>query len=70
VDTHAATPGAIRYSTIPSFKGLEAEVVFLIDADTDDSRFNRSTRYVAVSRATHALHIYQSGRGWAPFSNQ
>lgn len=64
-DSHEHRDGHLRYCTIGSFKGLEAEVVFLIDADEEDARFDRSARYVAVSRATHALHIYQKGSGWS-----
>jgi hypothetical protein len=49
---------AVLYSTIRSFKGLEADVVILVDlGDFREGLFERSDLYVAASRAKHRLHV-------------
>ena len=53
------------YETVSAFKGLEAPVVFFVDVDQDDPRCGRKAQYVAASRATHALHVFPRGGGWA-----
>ena len=46
------------YSTIRSFKGLEDDVVILVDmGDLRDGIFERAELYVAASRAKHRLHV-------------
>ena len=49
----------VLFSTIRSFKGLESDIVVLIDMVAPDSRknFTRSDFYVACSRAKHVLKI-------------
>ena len=49
----------ILYSSIRSFKGLEADAVILIDVPEPDSipHFTRSDFYVGCSRAKHVLVI-------------
>ena len=45
----------IRYSTIHSFKGLESQVVMLVDIDEVDDDRSRSLLYVGMSRARSLL---------------
>ena len=45
----------IRYSTIHSFKGLESQVVMLVDIDEVDNDRARSLLYVGMSRARSLL---------------
>ena len=40
--------GALLHTTFWSFKGLEAEIVLLVDVDPLDPRCNRAARYVAA----------------------
>lgn len=49
----------VLHSTIGSFKGLESDVVILVDIDPCDERCSRSARYVAASRAVHRLHVFE-----------
>ena len=60
VDDHGKTaiPGAIRYATPHRFKGLEADVVLLVDVDGDVDRCRPRSLYVAASRARHRLFVY------------
>ncbi len=49
---------AVLYSTIRSFKGLEADVVVLVDlGDFREGHCERADLYVAASRAKHRLHV-------------
>lgn len=58
VDHRLPQPGdALSHATISGFKGLEADVVVLLDLDPDDPRCSRAARYVAASRARHRLHV-------------
>jgi superfamily I DNA/RNA helicase len=58
----------IYYSTIRSFKGLEADVIILIDfeyresesLDNTDNIFSFNDLYVAISRAKHQLILIAS----------
>jgi hypothetical protein len=43
--------GSLLHATIGRFKGLESDVVILLDVDPDDPRCGRNERYVAASRA-------------------
>lgn len=53
---------ALLHSTIGSFKGLESNVVILIDIhDGKDGPCSRSDRYVAASRAIHRLYVFARG---------
>jgi hypothetical protein len=53
-------PGAnsIYYSTIDIFKGLEADVIFLVLGDALDTESLPQSIYVQASRAKHLLYIY------------
>lgn len=52
--------GRILFTTVRKFKGLEADVVILIDVDgsTFNSDENRRVFYVGASRAKHLLKIF------------
>lgn len=49
--------GAIRFSTIHSFKGLEAEAVLLLSVGDLASEENRDLLYVGLSRARLLLAV-------------
>jgi hypothetical protein len=51
--------GGVIHSTFGGFKGLEADVVILVDVDPDDKRCSKPALYVAASRARHRLHVFQ-----------
>jgi superfamily I DNA/RNA helicase len=53
--------GAVLHSTIAAFKGLESEVLILLDLDAEDDRCCPNALYVACSRATQSLHIFAKG---------
>ena len=46
---------AVRFSTIHSFKGLESQVVIIVDIDSVDGEQSQSLLYVAMSRARSLL---------------
>jgi DNA helicase IV len=50
-------PGSLAHATISAFKGLEADVVVLLDLDPEDPRSSREARYVAATRARHRLYV-------------
>lgn len=52
----------ILFSTARRFKGLEADVVLLVDQDAEDPACTRVHRYVAASRARHLLVVFAKGR--------
>ena len=47
----------VRFSTISSFKGLEAKIVILIDVDRFSDEDTRLLNYVAASRACAMLYV-------------
>jgi hypothetical protein len=49
----------VIHSTFGAFKGLEADVIVLVDVDPDDPRCSPEALYVAASRARHRLHVFQ-----------
>lgn len=49
---------ALKYYTIQSFKGLESNVVFLIDVNGFLSASNRAVNYVGMSRAKIMLYVF------------
>jgi hypothetical protein len=51
----------ILFSTVRRFKGLEADVVLLIDQDRADPECSVVHRYVAASRARHMLVVFTKG---------
>jgi superfamily I DNA/RNA helicase len=53
--------GKVLHTTIGAFKGLESDVVILVDIDPSDRRCDRRARYVAASRAKLALHVFARG---------
>jgi hypothetical protein len=53
-------PGELRFMTIHSFKGLESDVVFLIDIDDLEAPASRSAVYVGASRARAILCVFLS----------
>jgi NAD(P)-dependent dehydrogenase (short-subunit alcohol dehydrogenase family) len=52
--------GSIRFATIQSFKGLEADSVFLVDIDELSSDKGRGIAYVGASRARATLSVFAS----------
>lgn len=54
----AITDDSIKFSTIHSFKGMEARIIILVDLDKFDDDFRRYLYYIAVSRARSILHIF------------
>ncbi len=54
-----SNPNAIRFSTIRSFKGLEADVVFLIGLKEWNKACTPSDIYVGASRARFLLYIFK-----------
>lgn len=52
---------AILHSTISSFKGLEADIVVLLDIDPSHPRSDVRARYVGASRARHTLVVFSKG---------
>ena len=54
-DMTSANPDAIRFSTIHAFKGLESQVVIILDIDAVDGADAQSLLYVAMSRARSLL---------------
>ncbi len=60
-ETLDARDGKVLHATIGAFKGLESDVVILVDVDPSDERCDRRTRYVGASRAKLALHVFARG---------
>ena len=54
----------LLHATISRFKGLEAQVVILLDIDASDPRCGLRERYVGASRARHALYVFEKRAGW------
>ena len=52
-----ATKNEVRFSTISSYKGLEAKIVVLADVDGFADKDTRLLNYVAISRAVSKLYI-------------
>ena len=61
VDLKERRSSAITHATIGAFKGLESDVLILVDMDPSDPRCDRNARYVAVSRCRHLLYVYTRG---------
>ena len=53
---------AVRFQTIRSFKGLEADIVFLIDVKKDSRVCTDADIYVGGSRARFLLYIFREKR--------
>ncbi|AWV87859.1 nuclease-related domain-containing DEAD/DEAH box helicase [Bradymonas sediminis] len=56
----------VLHSSISGFKGLEADIVILVDIDPSDPRCSVNARYVAASRAKHRLHVFEKGNWLTP----
>jgi hypothetical protein len=54
----AADNNAIRFETIRSFKGLEADIVFLTDIREDEKVCTLEDIYVGTSRAKYLLYMF------------
>ena len=61
VDKPEERDQGLLHTTIGAFKGLEADVVVLLDLKPDDVRCSRAARYVAASRARHRLYVFAEG---------
>ena len=53
--------GALLHSSISGFKGLESDVVILLDIDPEDVRCSVNARYVGASRARSYLYVFTLG---------
>ena len=53
--------GKLLHATIRAFKGLESDVLVMVDIDPDDENCSRLDRYVAASRARQVLHVFGKG---------
>jgi superfamily I DNA/RNA helicase len=51
---------AINYTTINTFKGLEADIVFIVDADKILLKHKHEKLYTQASRAKHKLYVLSS----------
>ena len=54
----------VMFSTIQSFKGMEAMAVILCDVEDVTSVESKSLMYVAMSRATSRLHVICARSVW------
>jgi hypothetical protein len=61
VDLKERRSSALTHATIGAFKGLESDVLILVDIDPTDKRCDRNARYVAVSRCRHLLYVFTRG---------
>ena len=52
--------GAVLCTTIRKFKGLESDVVIIVDVRADDLFAGRAFLYTAASRARVLLHVFES----------
>jgi hypothetical protein len=53
--------GRLLHATIRAFKGLESDVLVMVDIDPEDENCSRLDRYVAASRARQVLHVFGKG---------
>ena len=54
--------GRLLHCTVGRFKGLESDVVILLDVDPSHERSGREVRYCGASRAKHLLYVFVKGR--------
>ena len=50
---------AVNYTTINTFKGLEADIVFIVDADKIFLEQKQEKLYTEASRAIHKLYVLE-----------
>jgi len=60
LDPHLSINNGIKFSTIHSFKGLESQVIILLDVDSFLDSGIRLLNYTAISRAKSLLYIFNS----------
>ena len=48
---------AVNYTTINTFKGLEADIVFIVDTDKIPLKQKHEKLYTEASRARHKLYV-------------
>lgn len=53
--------GRLLHTTISRFKGMESDVVLLLDLDPDDEACTKELVYVGASRARLVLHVWCRG---------
>lgn len=58
VPLRKARSGAVTHSTVSAYKGLEADVIIIVESSADDELATQSVRYVAASRCRHRLFLY------------
>jgi len=57
-DIEDRRPNAVRFTTIRSFKGLEAEIVFLTGIQDDPMVCTLADIYTGASRARFLLYVF------------
>jgi GTPase SAR1 family protein len=50
---------AVNYTTINTFKGLEADIVFVVDTDKIPLKQKHEKLYTEASRARHKLYVFE-----------
>ncbi len=51
----------IFHTSISGFKGLESDIVFMLDIDPEHERCSNRARYVGASRACLRLYVFEKG---------
>ncbi len=51
----------VFHTSISGFKGLESDIVFMLDIDPEHERCSNRARYVGASRACHRLFVFEKG---------
>ncbi len=69
ISDHALQDSAIRYQTIQRFKGLEADVVLMIDIQYNNPYLSTPLLYVGCSRAKYLLYIFHNYKSTNTFLN-
>lgn len=64
-----SSPATLRFATVSSFKGLEADVVLLVDVDDLSTNDGLASVYVGASRAKLALYVFISNGEHDQFQN-
>lgn len=57
IDLKNESGSGVKFSTVRSFKGLEADIVFLIDVHNNDLMCSPEEIYVGASRARYMLYV-------------
>src|SRR5581483_220448 len=64
-----ASTATLRFSTIGAFKGLEADVVLLVDVDDLSTNAGLASVYVGTSRSKLALYVFIANAEHEQFKN-